>query len=398
MSAEYKGFLLVTVVKMLVIFTAYMVGVMMVIWAERRVSAWKQYRLGPNRVGPAGLLQSVADGVKNILKEETWPADANKPLFLLAPVMSFIPAMLTWAVIPFAAPMPVHFDFTVPWLGRFIHDGPTAMMVANLPVGFLFVLAIGSLGVYGIVLAGWASNSKYAFLGAMRAGAQMVSYEVALGFSIVTILILAGNVTLTDIVVAQQHSTWFVWSLTLGFVLFFVSALAETNRLPFDLPETESELVTGYHTEYSSMKFSMFFIAEYTHVITGSALIATLFFGGYDIPFYADPAEPTVGYSLLSLVVFGVKILFFIYTYIWIRWTLPRFRFDQLMALGWKLMLPVSLSYVIIISVSTYFLGQIDRTAGLILFGINAVVLFVVFGLMDRGRVLQGAAHREVKV
>lgn len=371
MTPEFKGFLLLTLVKMITIFTAYNIGIMMVIWAERRVSAWKQYRLGPNRVGPAGLLQSLADGLKNIMKEETWPAEANRPLFLMAPVMSFIPAMLTWAVIPFAAPMPVTFDFTLPVLGQFVHSGPMDMMVANLPVGFLFVLAIGSLGVYGIVLAGWASNSKYAFLGGLRAGAQMVSYEVALGFSIVTILILAGNVGLPDIVAAQQHSTWFIWSLTFGFILFYISALAETNRLPFDLPETESELVTGYHTEYSAMKFSMFFMAEYTHIITGSALITTLFFGGYDIPFVPEPASPTVGYSLLSLGAFFLKTLFFIYTYIWVRWTLPRFRFDQLMALGWKLMLPLSLAYVIIIAVAAYVLGDIDRTAGLILFAIK---------------------------
>jgi NADH-quinone oxidoreductase subunit H len=394
-TPELKGFLLLTVLKILVVFTVYNVGVMMVIWAERRVSAWKQGRLGPNRVGPAGLLQSVADGVKNIMKEETWPAQANKPLFLLAPVISFVPAMLTYAVVPFAAPMPINFEFTLPLLGTFAHHGAMPMVIADLPVGFLYILAISSLGVYGIVLAGWSSNSKYAFLGGLRASAQMVSYEVSLGFSIVTVLILVGNVTFSEIVRVQQESVWFCLALSLAFVLFFISALAENNRLPFDLPETESELITGYHTEYSSMKFSMFFIAEYAHIITGSALIATLFFGGWDIPILTwDNHDPTVLKSLVTLAVFSVKTLFFIYCYIWIRWTLPRFRFDQLMALGWKIMLPLALGYVLIIATAVWVLDAtqigLGTEGGLILFGINVVVLYLVFGRLDRGRVVAG--------
>ena len=399
MTPEVKGLILLASVKITVVFTVMMVGVMMVIWAERRVSAWKQDRLGPNRVGPEGLLQSVADGLKNIMKEETWPAQADKVLFLLAPAFSFIPAMLTFAVIPFAAPMPVNFDFTLPLLGRLVHAGPMHMMIANLPIGMLFIVAVGSLGVYGIVLAGWASNNKYSLLGGLRASAQMVSYEVALGFSFVGVLILVGNVTLPEIIAHQQNSLWFVFALSVSFVFFFVSSLAETNRLPFDLPETESELVTGYHTEYSSMKFSMFFIAEYTHIITGSALIATLFLGGWDIPFTAwDSGEPTVLKSLLSLGFFAVKTLFFIYVFIWVRWTLPRFRFDQLMQLGWKFMLPVLLGYILILATTVLALDRVGWSIGLryglVLFVVNAVLMYVVFYLLDRDRLMLGRTRR----
>ncbi len=398
---ELKGFILLSLIKIIVVFSVMMVGVMMVIWMERRVSAWKQDRLGPNRVGPQGLLQSVADGIKNFAKEELWPAQANKLLFVLAPALSFIPAMLTFAVIPFAAPLPVNFDFTVPILGQFVHAGPMPMMIADLPIGMLFIVAVGSLSVYGIVLAGWSSANKYSLLGGLRASAQMVSYEVALGFSFVGVLMLAGNVTLPEIVAHQQDSVWFAFALTLGFILFFVSNLAETNRLPFDLPETESELVTGFHTEYSSMKFAMFFMAEYTHIITGSALVATLFLGGWDIPFTSwDSGDPTVLKSLLTLAFFAMKTLFFIYVFIWIRWTLPRFRFDQLMQLGWKFMLPVLLGYILILGATVLVLDSIGWSSGLgygaALFVMNAVLIYIVFFLLDNNRLLLGRTHREV--
>jgi NADH-quinone oxidoreductase subunit H len=401
MTPEIKGLILLGAVKILVIFTAYLLGVIMVIWAERRVSAWKQDRLGPNRVGPEGLLQGIADGIKNIMKEETLPAEANRLLFVLAPTLSFIPALLTFTVIPFAAPFTVNFDFALGPLGRFTHSGPMPVMVADLSVGLLFILALGSLSVYGIVLAGWSSNSKYALLGGLRAGAQMVSYEVALGMTLTTIFILAGNVTLSEIIVVQQQSVWFVFMLTLGFVMFAISALAETNRLPFDLPETESELVTGYHTEYSSMKFSMFFIAEYAHIITGAALITTLFFGGWSVPFAGVipffPAEGSVLYSLLSLGSFVLKTIFFIYGYIWIRWTLPRFRFDQLMQLGWKVLLPIAIGYILLIATAVLTLDEfgvpMGKLYGLILFAINAVLVYVFFWVFDRNRLLEGSAH-----
>jgi NADH-quinone oxidoreductase subunit H len=396
-TPELKGFILLGVIKMLIVFTVYNVGVMMVIWAERRVSAWMQYRLGPNRVGPEGLLQSVADGLKNIMKEETFPEQRDKLLFLVAPTMSFIPALLTFAVIPWAAPVPVNFDFALPFLGEFSYHGPMSMAVADLPVGFLFILAISSLGIYGIVLAGWASNSKYALLGGLRSSAQMVSYEISMGMSLIAVLILSGDVTLSQVVATQQQSLPFVLLLSGAFLLFIISAFAETNRLPFDLPETESELVTGYHTEYSSMKFSMFFIAEYANLITASALIATLFFGGWDIPFtHWDDTNPTIFKSIVTLGVMSAKTLFFVFTYIWVRWTLPRFRFDQLMQLGWKLMIPGALAYISLIATTVWALGAANVVFGSAMYNVtlmvvNAVVVGWLVFSFDRGRVLLGS-------
>ena len=276
-------FIISSAIKVFVVFNLIMVGVALLTLLERRVCAWMQDRLGPNRVGPQGIFQPAADGLKNFLKEETSPAMADKALFTLAPIVSFVPALLTFAVIPFASPLPTR------W-------GIVPMVVADLPVGFLYILAISSLGVYGIVLAGWSSNNKYALLGGLRASAQMISYEIALGMSTVAVLLLAGNVTLSQVIAQQQQSLWFVLPLTIAFLIFFISAFAETNRLPFDLPEAEGELIAGYHTEYSAMKFSMFYIAEYSSMVTASALMATLFFGGWDIPFTAwdSAGEPTV--------------------------------------------------------------------------------------------------------
>src|SRR3954471_4440687 len=253
-----------TLIKMLAVFTVYMIGVALLTLAERKISAWIQDRHGPNRVGWHGLLQPAADGVKNIMKEETYPSAANLPLFILAPALSFIVAMCTWAVIPFAAPLDTR------W-------GSIDMAVAPLPIGFLFILAIGSLGVYGIVLAGWSSNNKYALLGGLRSSSQMISYEIAMGMSTIPVLLLAGNVSLSTIVQQQATSAWNVVNCTIAFIIFMIAAFAETNRLPFDLPEAESELIAGYHSEYSAMKFSMFFIAEYANMVTASALMATLF-------------------------------------------------------------------------------------------------------------------------
>ena len=384
-------FLVTSIIKIIVVFTALMVGIAFLTWLERRVCAWMQDRLGPNRVGPQGLLQPAADGLKNLVKEETLPAEADKVLFMLAPAISFVPALLTFAVIPFAAPLPTH------W-------GDVDMVVANLPVGFLYILAFGSLGVYGIVLAGWSSNNKYALLGGLRASAQMISYEIALGMSTVAVLLLAGNVTLTEVVAKQSQSlaTWNVFPLSLAFFIFIVAAFAETNRLPFDLPEAESELIAGYHAEYSAMKFSMFYIAEYSNMVTASALMATLFFGGYDIPFTQwDNVPPwTLFKTLATLGAFLIKTGFFLFFFIWVRWTLPRFRYDQLMALGWKVMLPFALLYMVVIATAVWFLHErlgwaYDSRFALALFGVNLLLAVPLFFVLDRGHIVSGSVAEE---
>jgi len=372
-----------TIIKMIAVFTVYMVGVAMLTLAERKISAWIQDRHGPNRV-LRGWGQPLADGVKNFMKEETLPAMVNKPLFILAPALAFIPAMCTWAVIPFAAP------WNSPW-------GRIDMVLADLPVGYLFILAISSLGVYGIVLAGWSSNNKYALLGGLRSSAQMISYEIALGMSTIPVLILAGDVSMSTIIREQTTNGWHVFSLTIAAFIFMVAAFAETNRLPFDLPESESELVAGYHTEYSAMKFSLFFIAEYANMVTASALMATLYFGGWTLPGLAGP--PYTGLqTVLTLGVFLAKVLFFLFTFMWIRWTLPRFRYDQLMSLGWKVMLPLALAYIVIIAGVTLGLDRLGLPRGpiygLALFAINIVLMVILFLIVDRGRLISPAYGR----
>jgi len=379
-------FFLFTVLKMVIIFTIYMVGVAMLTLAERKISAWIQDRHGPNRVGK-GWLQPAADGLKNFMKEETMPAGVNKPLFILAPILSFIPALTAWCVIPFGAPIATR------W-------GRVDLVVADLPVGFLFILAITSLGVYGIVIAGWSSNNKYALLGGLRSSAQMVSYEISMGMSTIPVLLLAGNVSLNSIINQQAWGGWNVINLTVAFFIFMVAAFAETNRLPFDLPEAESELIAGYHTEYSAMKFSLFFIAEYASMVTASALMATLFFGGWDVPFTAhDNIGPYSGWlSLLSIGIFLAKILFFLFLFMWIRWTLPRFRYDQLMSLGWKVLLPLALVYIVLIAAVMLGLSAAGIGPGAyqaaILGSINVVLIIVLFGMFDRGRIISPAYGR----
>lgn len=399
MTPEMKGYLLVSAVKMVIVFTIIMVGVALLTLMERKVSAWMQNRRGPNRVGWAGLLQPAADGVKNILKEETFPALANRYLFTVAPALSFIPALLLSAVIPFAAPLPLEFDFTLGPLGRFVHHGPMPMVVADLPIGFLFVIAVSSLGVYGIALAGWSSNSKYALLGGLRASAQLISYEVAMGLSLIPVLLMSGNVGFSSIIAHQQAGVWYVLPLFLSFFIFLVSGLAETNRLPFDLPEAESELIAGYHTEYSAMKFSFFFIAEYANVVTVCAMVTTLFFGGWDIPFTRWDESGGLLPTLATWLVFFLKVLFWVFFVMWLRWTLPRFRYDQLMALGWKVLMPLGLAYIMVVCVAVWVieraLGVTDPVwAGLALFGVNVVVALLVFGLLDSGAFIRGTPRR----
>jgi NADH-quinone oxidoreductase subunit H len=381
-------FIIATVVKMLLIFTIYMVGVAYTTLAERKISAWIQDRHGPNRVGPWGMFQVLADGVKNIMKEETMPGDVNKALFILAPALAFVPALIAWAVIPFGAPLPT------PW-------GKINLVVADLPIGFLFTLAITSIGVYGIVLAGWASNNKYALLGGLRSSAQMVSYEIAMGMSTVCVLLMAGNVSLNEIVMQQATMGWNALLLSIAAFLFLVAAFAETNRVPFDLPEAESELIAGYHSEYSAMKFSMFPISEYANMITASAMFVTLFLGGWDIPFtqWDNTGPATVAKALLTSLLFAGKVLFFVFFYIWVRWTLPRFRYDQLMSLGWKLMLPVALAYIVVVASVLLALDAagVARTGWAFkgaLMGINVVLMGVLLFILDRGRLISPAYSR----
>jgi NADH-quinone oxidoreductase subunit H len=397
-------FIISSAIKVLVVFGGLLAAVAYSTLAERKVSAWIQDRRGPNRVGPGGLLQPIADGIKNILKEETLPATAAKFYFVLGPMLAIMPAVVTFAVIPFAAPLPT------PW-------GVVDMIIADIPIGILYILALSSLSVYGLVLSGWASNNKYSFLGGLRSSAQMVSYEVPLGLSLIPVLMLAGNVTLTEIVWTQQEmGLWFALPLSLAFILFVISAFAETNRLPFDLPEAESELVTGYHTEYSAMKFSMFFIAEYAHMLTASALMATLFLGGWDIPFwggdsafrhegmwisgFAADGSPIAAQlawwkTLLTFAAFAVKTVFFLVVFIWVRWTLPRFRYDQVMHLGWKVMLPVSLAYVMLMAASMLTLDTLGVpfgfVYGLILTGISLVATGLFVFVLDRDRIIGGS-------
>ncbi len=286
---------------------------------ERKVIGAIQLRKGPNVVGPFGLLQPLADGLKLMLKEVIIPTQSNKILFLLAPIITFVLAMIGWAVIPFSE----------------------KMVLANIDVGVTYLLATSSLGVYGIIISGWASNSKYAFLGAIRSSAQMISYEVSIGLIIISVVLLAGSLNLSEIVLAQQNH-WFALPMFPMFILFFISGLAETNRLPFDLPEAESELVAGYNVEYSSMPFSMFFLGEYANMILISAFCTVLFLGGWLPPFDIEIFNVIPG-----LIWFLLKIFFLLFVFIWVRATLPRYRYDQLMRLGWKVFLPLSLAWVV---------------------------------------------------
>src|SRR4051794_6081339 len=319
------------------------------VYAERRVSALIQDRLGPNRVGPAGLFQPVADAMKFILKEDFTPAHVNTLYYWLAPCLAMIPAITTLAVVPFGSTL-----FGVP------------MVIADINVGVLFVFAIASLGVYGIVLAGWASNSKYSFLGGVRSSSQMISYELSLGLSVVPVFMLVGQLRLTEIVRYQIEHGWLIapfvgdwgnlskWLLAVpmfvSFVVFTIAIFAETNRLPFDLPEAETELVGGYHTEYGSMKFGLFFLGEYVAMITGSAIIVTLFLGGWHFPWVPDGSHGW-GWGLLNIFIFFSKVAVLLFFFIWVRWTLPRFRYDQLMRLGWVFFFEIALVNIFLMAI-----------------------------------------------
>jgi NADH-quinone oxidoreductase subunit H len=314
------------------------------IYVERKVAAYAQDRIGPNRAGrefgiPFGLLQPLADGAKMLLKEDVIPAYVNRPLYLLAPMIAIVMATIGFAVIPFG---PVGASAPT-WLGGYRIDFQIAPYI---DIGIVYVFAIGSLAVYGVILAGWASNNKYSFLGGLRSSAQLISYEVPLGLSIMGMVLIAGSLDLNDIINWQDRHGFFGWGIfvsPLGFLIFLVSAFAETNRLPFDLPESEQELVGGFHTEYSAMKFGMFFLGEYLHVITVSFLVVILFLGGWDLPLILGQEQTGLFFALLKTLVILIKVAVVILFMMWVRWTLPRFRYDQLMDLAWKSLIPLAL-------------------------------------------------------
>ena len=322
--------------KILIIVHLLLIGVMAMIWSERRVSGWMQDRLGPNRVGFQGILQPVADGLKFLFKEDLIPNHVDKPLYVLAPAMLLVPALVTVAVVPFGSSITI--------LG---HEIP--LQIADINIGILYILAITSLGVYGVVLGAWASNNKYSLLGGLRSSAQMISYELTLGLAIIGLLMLTSSLSLREIAKAQGAYPWH-WNFLIhfpAFLAFTTAMFAETNRLPFDLAEAEQELVAGYHTEYSSMKFAMFFMAEYMNMIVGSAVVVTLFLGGWHF-FGLETMGGPVWSGIISFGIFFVKTAIFLFVFIWVRWTLPRFRYDQLMNLGWKFLLPVALSSIVV--------------------------------------------------
>jgi NADH-quinone oxidoreductase subunit H len=323
--------------KCVVVFVFLMVTTLLMIWAERRVIGRMQQRPGPNRVGPFGILQALADGVKLMLKEDLIPAIVDKPLYILAPLVASIPAFLSFAVIPVG-----------PEVSIFGHHTP--LQITDLPVAVLFILAMASVGVYGIVLAGWASRSPYPLLGALRSAAQVISYEVAMGLALAAVFLYSGSLSTSEIVEAQS-SFWYALPLFPSFVMYLISMVGETNRAPFDLPEAESELVAGFHTEYSSIKFAMFFLAEYINMTTVSALATTLFLGGWRAPWPLSTIDDGVlNTGWWPVLWFLGKVFFILFCFIWLRGTLPRLRYDQFMALGWKILIPASLVWIMIVA------------------------------------------------
>lgn len=327
-----------TLLKIVVVLVVLLTIVAYAVWFERKVVAHIQSRWGPTRVGPHGLLQPLADAIKLLTKEDITPSGAFRVVYLAAPCLAVVTALLAFAVIPFGPSYAI--------------GGVELFQIADLDIGLLFILSVGSMGVYGIALAGWSSNSKYSLLGSLRGSAQMISYELAIGLSLVGVLLLTGSLSLRAIVEGQAGTYWGIlprWNVfpqIVGFFCYLTAAIAETNRLPFDLPEAETELVAGYHTEYSSMKFAMFFLAEYANMVTVSCLATVLFFGGWHGPLFGPDALQTV----LPLMWFSLKVLCFLFLYVWIRGTLPRFRYDQLMAFGWKFLVPVALGNLIVTS------------------------------------------------
>jgi len=327
--------LLIIIVKSAIFIILFLTASAALTYVERRISAFIQDRLGPNRVGPFGLFQPIADVIKIIFKEEIIPANADRTLHTIAPIISLFVAYSVFAVLPLGESLVIG--------GREIK-----LILADVNVGFLYILALSSIGVYGVTLSGWASNNKYSLLGALRASAQMISYELSLGLSLVGVVLVAGSIQIDEII-RSQANVWNIFYQPVGFIIFLVSAFAETNRLPFDLPEAEPELVAGYHTEYSGMKFGAFYLAEYTNIITASSLVTAFYLGGWYFPFFDiyRGMNPNLA-GILQVIVFFVKAFVIIFLFMLVRWTLPRFRYDQLMRLGWQVLLPLALLNVLV--------------------------------------------------
>jgi NADH-quinone oxidoreductase subunit H len=360
--------LIPTLITIAVVLGAILTGCMYLVLAERKVSAWMQDRIGPNRVGPFGLLQPLADGLKILLKEGVIPSHVDKWLFLIAPAISMFTTMLAFAVVPFG---PV--DDAPSWL-RFI-------IAPNVNIGLVFIFAVGSLAVYGVILGGWASNSKYSALGSLRASAQVVSYEIPLGMSVLGVVLLSGTLNLEKILDKQAADGimgWNIWFQPLAALIFYISSLAESNRLPFDLSECEQELVGGYHTEYGGLRMVLFFVGEYTHLVTISFLTSILFFGGWNFPLIATPESAYYGAWLVKILVLLAKVTFSIFLIMLIRWTIPRFRFDQLMELTWRVFLPLSLANMVAVMCVLQFSTDIEKSRWLLL--PISLILFALFG------------------
>jgi NADH-quinone oxidoreductase subunit H len=316
-------------------------------YGERKIAAFLQDRIGPNRAGPFGILQPLADGVKMFMKEEIIPDVSNRWLFVMGPSIAMLTALMTGVVIPWAP------DFTA-------EDGTTyPLQITDVNIGILYLFGVVSIGVYGIMIGGWASNNKYSLLGALRASSQMISYEIAMGLAIIALVMVTGTLSLRDIAAQQVGWHWNIIYQPLGFLIFIICAFAETNRAPFDLPECETELVGGYHTEYSSMKLGFYLFAEYVNMFISSAVISTFYFGGYNMPFIGRFVHDPFWLTVLGFVFLFAKIIFFILVFMWVRWTLPRFRYDQLMNLGWKILIPLSIFNIIITGAVMYFTGKL---------------------------------------
>lgn len=339
-----ESLLLISIVKFVTYLTVVLVSVIMLVYAERRVSAFIQNRIGPNRVGPWGLFQALVDVVKLLLKEDIVPKNAYKPVHDLAPIISIAVALSTFAVVPFGN--------TIELFGSQVK-----LMIADVNVGILYLLSITSLGVYGVTLAGWSSNNKYSLLGGLRSSAQLISYELSMGLSLIGVLMVCGTLRLDQIVLHQTTylggwlPAWNIFLQPVAFVTFFIAAFAETNRLPFDLPEAEPELVGGYHTEYTGLKFGLFFLAEYANMFTAGAIITTLFLGGWHLPYAEYLGLSSTMLSILQVFTFCAKLIVVELFFIVVRWTIPRFRYDQLMNIGWKVMLPLTLVNVLVTGV-----------------------------------------------